>query len=548
MKKFFFVFTLLVFSPFVFGQEALKSLEEDYFDFLSLQGVIERPYLNYRTLSDSKWDLTGIEENEKNVWKKNNLGNTFTLFEPETKSENGFLKGVPQGIYIRPYGPEWFNSVNTDSPFGQNDGALWQGRGYNTSFTTGVRFEGYGLEFTFKPQLSFSQNAGFELLPSLYTNEFGYFWGYGNSIGIDNPQRFGNSPFWNFDWGDSEIRYSWHSLTIGFGTQSTWIGPAFLNPILHSNNSASYPKFDIGIRKQKIVIPYLNWSLGFIESHMWVGKLTESEYFDKNPENNNNLYSGFTFSYAPSFIPGLSLSINKICLAKWDSEPWKYLNPFYNDNDIYGPGEDQKMSISVDYLFPGSKLELYAELGIDDYLQGGGLELYLRYPWDSMCYLLGLKKEYDIYKDILKGELIFEFTSFEQPWNKITENQAYFFYGHHQITQGYTNKGQILGSPLGVGGNGQLLQFNLYYPKGVGKLIFYRTNPNDVYAYNILKNKNARYRAEFLIKGENQYFVTDNIIIGGGFGCNIIWHKTYSEDTTETNCNFIFNISLKLLF
>ena len=41
----------------LFSQESLKSTEEEYYDFLSLQGITKRPYLNYRTLSDSDWTI-----------------------------------------------------------------------------------------------------------------------------------------------------------------------------------------------------------------------------------------------------------------------------------------------------------------------------------------------------------------------------------------------------------------------------------------------------------------------------------------------------------
>lgn len=59
------------------AQEALKSIEENYYDFLSLQGLVERPTLNYRTLSDSVWELSEEAQNDaRNVWQNNNLGTT----------------------------------------------------------------------------------------------------------------------------------------------------------------------------------------------------------------------------------------------------------------------------------------------------------------------------------------------------------------------------------------------------------------------------------------------------------------------------------------
>ena len=55
MKKIFLLFFISALSINLFSQEALKSTEEEYYDFLSLQGLTDRQYLNYRTLSDSVW-------------------------------------------------------------------------------------------------------------------------------------------------------------------------------------------------------------------------------------------------------------------------------------------------------------------------------------------------------------------------------------------------------------------------------------------------------------------------------------------------------------
>ena len=188
-----------------FAQEALKSTEEEYYDFLSIQGLAERPTLNYRTLSDSEWKLTGEAADGNHVWADNNLGTRFILWQAANPADNWFVRGIDQSITMKVYGPEWFNSFNTAAPYGQNDGALWQGRGYNTSLTGGIRFEAYGFEATFKPQLSFSQNMAFDTMQSAYDSEYGYFWGYSKNVGVDAPQRFGNKPFFTYDWGDTEI-------------------------------------------------------------------------------------------------------------------------------------------------------------------------------------------------------------------------------------------------------------------------------------------------------------------------------------------------------
>ena len=145
-------------SSFLYAQEALKSVEENYFDFLSLQGIVTRPSLNYRTLSDSEWN----PGETSHLWQNINLGNKKTLFNSDA---------TKQSIKLKIYGPEWFNSYNTKAPYGQNDGGLWQGKGYNTALSGGLRLEGYGIELTLKPQLSWSQNADFEYITPNYQEE-----------------------------------------------------------------------------------------------------------------------------------------------------------------------------------------------------------------------------------------------------------------------------------------------------------------------------------------------------------------------------------------
>lgn len=586
-KKHFF-FTILLLTSFLLNaQESLKSIEEDYYDFLSLTGVVERPTLGYRTLSDNVWtfnEIESFEENEdgtftkvrtlgeesvKHLWKNNNLGTTYTLWEPAAPADNWFTRGLKQGITARIYGPEWFNSYNSAAPYGQNDGGLWQGRGYNTALTTGLRLEGYGFELTFKPQISWSQNKEFELVnnSTFYSNKFAYIWGYGNDIGVDAPQRFGNNSFWNFDWGDSEVRWTWHSFTVGFGTEPIWLGPAWQNPLLHSNNAGTYPKFDIGLRKTGLRIPYFDFYLGEIEFRLWLGKLSESDFFDNNPLNNHNQITGLTFSYAPSFLPGLSIGINKICLSKWnDSKFYKYLNPFYgmkgagDGNEI----EDQKISFILDWLAPKGGIDVYAEFGIDDHINyKDSLDSYASHYWHTFTYTFGLKKAFTLSKkNNVSCEVLFE-------WNNTEMSQdfqmqwAYSFGFHSSIEQGYTNRGQWLGSGIGYGGQSQYLGFKLYYPKGQTTIYINRYNPDNNFLfkeaiYDITTGESGSlhtrtwnyYKAVLAFGLQSNYFITDSFNFAGGF----IYARTINPLYNQTEeyylawNNFRFELSLKYIF
>jgi hypothetical protein len=496
MKKIILFAFLSAFAVLLYAQKALKSTEEEYYDFLALQGLTERPYLNYRTLSDSAWS---IDEGAVHPWQNLNLG-----------TPRYFLDGR---LKLRFYGPELFTSFNTAAPYGQNDGALWQGKGFNTSLTGGIRLEAYGVEATFKPQLSFSQNLDFDYIqPNLaytnYTNKAASY-GYYGIPSVDAPQRFGDEPFFTWDWRDSEIRYSWRTLTIGFGTQPIWLGPAQLNPIIHSNNAASYPKLDLGIRRQAITIPKVNWYIGDIETRIWWGYLSESDFFDKNSSNDHNLISGFSIAYGVPFLPGFSIGFNRTMLTKWEKKNYQSFFSILIPKMDYSFGrdeQDQRASLVFDYILPSVGLELYFEWARNDY--SPNWDFIIRYPFHTEAYTFGIRKNF-IFTDKYQGELLLEVTNLEssRDYEMLWPTT---FYSHHIILQGYTNKGQWFGAGIGTGGNSQYLGFKLYYPKGYGQFFIQRRNPDLDYTWFVDKGeKNIRATLDFGLA--MQYSIIDNL-------------------------------------
>lgn len=466
------------FTISLFAQVSISSEEEQYLDILALKGQISKTTINYKTLSDSYY-ISDIESNDFNsedfLWNENSITSAYSLFD---NTNNLFI-----------FDPEFYSSFNTSEPYGQNDGGLWQGKGYNSYFTTGLQFKYKGLEFILKPQLSFSQNLSYDYPAPNYSgtlfNDKASIFGYYGLRSIDAPQRFGDTAFFNFDWADSEIRYTWNNITAGFGTEYIWLGPANINPIIHSNNAPSYPKIDAGIRRTPLNI-YDIW-LGDIEFRYWLGKLSESDYFDNNDENNYNMIAGLSLGYEVPFLPGLSFGFNRTMLSKWDN-----INSYTLFN-ILIPGmkkkagydeSDQRASVTADYFIPSGGIDLYIEWAKNDY--NTGKDNIIRYPFHTQAFTAGFKKIND-YSNNLKGQLLFELSYIESSmdyvffydWGGIGNS----FYTHHFVTQGYTNKGQYLGAGIGSGGNSQYLGYKLYYPKGNSSLFVQRLNPDLNYFY-----------------------------------------------------------------
>ncbi|MBR1402590.1 MAG: hypothetical protein IJ558_13910 [Treponema sp.] len=548
----------------LFSQEALTSIEEQYYDFLSLTGTTKRNYLTYRTLSDSSWLVEETDGEEKDVWAKNNLGKTRVIFGDDESyaKENGsnfFTRGFNRSLTYKVYGPEWYSSYNTAAPYGVNDGALWQGKGYNTSMTAGARLEGFGFELTVKPQLSFSQNKDYDYLTSssmqsaTYAGkaaDYGYWW-----TRVDMVQRYGEDSFWNYDWGDTELRWSWHSFTLGFGTEAVWIGPTFYSPMLSSNNAPTYPKFDIGLRRTSLYVPYFGWYIGDIETRLWVGKLTESDYFDNDDSNDHNQFSGFTFSYSPSFLKGLTLGVTKITVSKWDGvfkgNFMRYAWPGWYGNTLNGnstsEGEDMKASLVADWLFEKVGFEMYGELSFDDFTSKGfKLYEYERYPFHAVAYTIGLKKSLDIsQKYHLRGLLAFEWNNSEASQDyQMWYGSAYNFGTHGQITQGYTNGGQWIGSGYGYGGNNQILSFTLFSHHGYEKIFIQRNNPDNNYLYAKCVSADAdttkalgseyftAFKANFNVGFEELWYILPNLSLRLGFTYNKIINPKYNPGLT----------------
>jgi hypothetical protein len=521
------------------AQEALMSDTERYYDFLALQGIVERPYLNYRTLSDSVWE---IEEGAAHPWEQQNLGVKRNIFG---------------NVSMRIYGPELFTSFTTEAPYGQNDGALWQGKGLNSSFTTGIRFEGYGLELTLKPQAAFSQNLAFDYITPNYSGD-NYagkagIYGYYGIPSIDAPQRFGNEPFFTYDWGDSEIRYAWKTLTIGFGAQAIWLGPAQINPIIHSNNAPSYPKLDIGLRKQRITLPRLNWHLGDIETRLWWGYLSESDYFDNDSGNDHNLITGFAIAYSPPyFFKGFTIGFNRIMLSQWNDFDYTSIFSLLAPSMEKSAGEDrrdQRASLVFSYIFPNVGAEVYFEWARNDFT--AITDHLVQYPFHSQAYTFGIRKNF-LFLSNLQGELLLEITNLESSRDFEFEWPT-TFYAHHIITQGHTNRGQWLGAGTGTGGNSQYLGFAFFYNKGYFNLFAQRKSIDNDYIWFMHMGEPIAIKSqdEWKMKAQFSLGVNNVIYINKSFGFfsdiifSNIFKPTYKEYEPPIH-NWYFSVGMKI--
>ena len=488
---------------------ALSDVERVPVEFSVLQGKTARPFIGFKTLEDSRY----------------------------TADEGGWQL----------YDVRWYSSYNTSAPFGINDGGLWQGKGLNTSLSTGVRYASRHVSFSFKPQLSFSQNLPFPYTkPDSGLTGPGAVYGYYSTSGVDAPQRFGDDPFFFWDWGDSEIRFSYGPLTVGFGSEYIWLGPAVVSPLIHSDNAPGYPHLDIGLTKTTLRLPWNGWYAGDFEMRAWWGYLTESKYFNDDDSDNHNLFSGLSVSWA---WHDFSITFNRIMLSKWDDKTaytlFHVATPPFVDILFSGIGSsggkdnsDSRASLCFDYLLPKAGLELYLELGRNDY--SPSWRYYMRYPFHTLAYTVGLRKSC-AFSERYQGEVLLEVTNLEgsDDYLIITNGTGWTsFYEHHRIRQGHTNGGQWLGAGIGTGGNSQLLAFRLYNPSGYSTFYVWRQNPDLGYSFHPSRwgeeDAETHIRANLHFGAETYQHLDEHVALGLGAVYTYEWNPTNGQ----TNASF----------
>jgi hypothetical protein len=334
------------------AENRIGSIQEQYFSALALVGLVRETTMNYRSISDS-----AEAELSAGPWK--------TALSSRPRSPVAAVDVVD---------PVLFSSYNTAYPHGGNDGALWQGVGANAFLSGGAKVALPYFSATFAPSLTFSQNADFDIMPSIVTGSdgYGYFW----SGGIDQYQRPGPDAVAGFDWGDSEVRFDWRRLTVGFGTQAVWIGPAHENAIILSNNAAPFPKFDFGLRRTKTPV-------GDVEARAVLGFLSESDYFDNDPDNDRTVLSLMSVSWEPRLTPGLTLGFHRSLIANSDGSHLENTLKFFQGmGTSFGKDEaDQRASLTARYLLPESGFEAYVEWAKNDY--SPDLDYLMRYLFHS---------------------------------------------------------------------------------------------------------------------------------------------------------------------
>ena len=414
------------------------------------------------------------------MWDSKN----FNLNEDSTFSVNQFRKLLYKNskykteIYALPL--VWQQQENTHHPYGWNDGSMIQANGYQTQFSAGVFVKVGPLSIQLRPEYVYAENKKFQELNDIQFHNR-----------IDLPERFGSGQYSKVSWGQSSIRLNAGPMSLGLSNENLWWGPGVRNSLLMSNNAAGFKHFTLNTTRP------IKTYIGAFETQIIAGRLEQSGIqqivINERPKDWRYM-SGIVITYQPKWIPNFYLGAQRVYIVNrrdmgrsfgdyfpiFDSTTKAAYVNTDGTNREETAARDQYIAFNARYVLPESKAEVYFEYGRNDHSynsRDGIVE-----PEHSRAYIVGVRKLIPLNRPDEYIQVGVEFTQMEEPATRSTRDTPPW-YIHYQVTDGYTNEGQILGAGIGTGSN--LQSFDVNWVKGLKKigLTFERLVNNNDFLY-----------------------------------------------------------------
>ncbi len=460
-----------------FSQQTLNWDDEYYYRMLQVSGAVDdQTSFQIRPVTP-KWD-----QSLSHPWDH--------LFrQPESVATLPF----DGGVYI--YGQQLFQSVNTTLPRGWQDGAIWQGKGYNAAISAGFQANMGLLHLRFRPQIGMAQNREFDLgpyqpprIPAVgIANEYSYRRFTGR---IDYVQRYGSESYQWADLGDSSIELRHAGLRAAFSNRQIWSGPSIFTSLQYGYNAPGFKHLNLGTYRP------LDIYIGALEFAYIFGGMRKSDYFDEREDNRLQSVNTLMISFSPGFAQNLSVGAIRTffndypkSFSEYRAQASKLFEAGLKsglaseENPSGSDASNQVGSVFIRYFIPDYGFEIYAEYGRNDH--NADWRDFRAQPNHFRAYSLGMIKTVNLEKNRLLS-IGLEITELAAMRSSLTrgstipgEGALYGWYTHDKQSQGFTNKGQILGTGMEPSSTSQTIWADFYDPLGRLRLRLSRISQNN---------------------------------------------------------------------
>lgn len=469
---------------------------------------------------------------------------------------------------------------NSNLPLGFNDGSMIPSVGKQNyyNFQIGVQWGNFTLQYA--PEKVLAENFAVQGLDNDFDGTAngnpGNFWRRyyeisENIIEAPNTHFTANSDQ-NFI-GQTSLKYHTKNISFGVSTENLWWGPGMHYSLVLTNNAPGFLHYTVHTNQP------VNTFLGNVEAQFIGGSLQNG--FLKPSENNNPNAAQW---YIPKdsnerYITGMILTLN----PKWTKNLFIGISnmAYIYQKDMNGLEDATALSnfskhtslkkrpalgaVFLRYALPKDHAEVYFEYGRND---RGATPINILYDSVATGYVAGVRKLFPLSNSSKYGSisLNIEIVQLKMPqanliWDNNLLSKQSSWYTNRQVRQGYTNRGQILGTYVGPGGSGQTM--HLAWVKGMNKLglgIERVSHNKDFYYYNYFNGltypgPNFKYWSDFIYSFYMRVKVGNFVLsseIKKAESYNYLWTKTGNgglygpSDTDRTNTQF--NIAVRYLF
>ena len=440
--------SIFSFPFFSYGQTIPVSnqLIQDLLRIKQLQGEIDSNIsLNVKPVSSNilqtQSDSQGISYTSKNVFNG---------------SDQLIFKVLPFTI------DQQYNSSNS---YGWNDGLMIPAKGYQQLISAGFFLKAGPLTIQAQPEFVYAENPDYlsgndRTASDRYLNFIAL-----SSYGADLPAHYEKENFSTLALGQSSVRLDLGPISFGLSNENLWWGPGRRTALIMSNNARGFRHVTLNTIRP-IITP-----VGTLEGQIIGGRLENSSSPINLAKNQDWRYlSGMVLNYQPKWIPGLSLGLTRVFQIYYtDIKGVNDYIPLFQAFEKKRTNEDAKRrdqltSVFAKFIFKEANAEIYAEFARNDH--SINLRDFLQEPQHSRAYLFGFQKLISAFKADESFLISAEVSQLSQPLNRILRSAGTWYV--HEISQGYTNGGEVLGAGTGPGGNLQNFEFS--WLKGVKKI------------------------------------------------------------------------------
>jgi hypothetical protein len=349
-------------------------------------------------------------------------------------------------------------SQNSGLPYGPlSDAAAWAGRGLNLQASAGLRLRAGALQARVAPLLWYAQNQSLRLIPTASATPPNPYVDPMRPRGIDLPQRWGDAAVTRLEPGESALWADWRGFRAAVTSEQRFIGPGLEHSLLLQGGAGGFPRVEVGTAPAGLKLP-IGRGGGVLAS----GRLSQTPWA---PQRRLGARHGSFIDlwWSPLREDRLLLGAARFYHRDWQGwRPQDLLVPFgslFFDDQVNGDGADdnQLAMLYARLRLPEAGLEVFGEFGKND-RSNDERDLAVQADHNA-AWLLGFTRAWrsDAAQWMLGGTAV---------GGRIAEldllRPQATFYEHSPITQGHTQRGQLLGTPLLQGTGGAELRLDRY--------------------------------------------------------------------------------------